>query len=368
MLCRCGAVFCPSPALQTGAAPPRQLGRPVLARSAHRIRPQAEVVTRRQDDRLVSANGNLFVKAAGTGGKARLVRASVSPDGASRAPDSRKLVVVVRSSTGPYRIEILSLRGRTTRRLVRSSTPLADPDWSPNGREVVFAKQRRDGRFQLLCGRAPREIGQETRIRLVQRNVPLLEFRWLETGVRRIGGGADSRLRDGAAWRKTTAYYPNVTDRHAARLVAAWTPGRLRGPALSLPRHRREPLPSVAEPMWHHERPPHLRTHAPMPESHSPELETWLDEEISSLLEGVGRDPNGSTVGKTRATGRAGMLSRAARRLPNALSARASVPSVRLVRDLGRELRVRSATLGYCAVAALLGLLVGWLTVKVMTP
>jgi Tol biopolymer transport system component len=60
-------------------------------------------------------------------------------------------VVVVRSSTGAYRIEILSVRGRTIRRLVKSSTPLANPDWSPNGREVVFAKQRPDGRFQLYA-------------------------------------------------------------------------------------------------------------------------------------------------------------------------------------------------------------------------
>lgn len=104
---------------------------------------------------FVSANGNLFLKAAGTGGKPRLVRTSVSPDGASWAPDSRKLVVVLRSSTGTYRIEILSLRGRTIRRLVKSSTPLADPAWSPNGREVVFARQRPNGQFQLYVVRLP---------------------------------------------------------------------------------------------------------------------------------------------------------------------------------------------------------------------
>jgi hypothetical protein len=38
------------------------------------------------------------------------------------------------------------------------------------------------------------------------------------------------------------------------------------------------------------------------------------------------------------------------------------------MRHLGRELRVRGATLAYWAVAVLLGLLVGWLTVMVMTP
>jgi hypothetical protein len=105
-----------------------------------------------------------------------------------------------------------------------------------------------------------------------------------------------------------------------------------------------------------------------MPESHPPEPETWLDEEISSLLEAVGRDTNGSRVDMTRAPRRGGMLSRAARRLPNAVPARASVRSVGLVRDLGTELRLRSVTLAYCAVAVLLGLLVGWLTARVMTP
>jgi hypothetical protein len=87
----------------------------------------------------------------------------------------------------------------------------------------------------------------------------------------------------------------------------------------------------------------------PMPTPHPPEHDTWLDEEISSLLEAVGSEANG--------------------RRP----VQGAQPARRLdfwdaVRQFGLELRLRSMTFAYLAVAVALGVLVGWLAVTLTAP
>ena len=86
-----------------------------------------------------------------------------------------------------------------------------------------------------------------------------------------------------------------------------------------------------------------------MPKPHSPELDTWLDEEISALLEAVGSQTNGRGAPPSAAPVRRRAFSDTARRL-------------------GTELRLRSTTFVYLAVAVALGVLVGWLTVTLTAP
>jgi hypothetical protein len=87
----------------------------------------------------------------------------------------------------------------------------------------------------------------------------------------------------------------------------------------------------------------------PMPKQHPPEHDTWLDEEISSLLEAVGSTANGR------------------RAVPSASPARRRNFSD-AIRQLWVELRLRSLTLAYLALAVALGVVIGWLAVMLTAP
>lgn len=86
-----------------------------------------------------------------------------------------------------------------------------------------------------------------------------------------------------------------------------------------------------------------------MPKQHPPEHETWLDEEISSLLEAVGSDANGRRPAPSAAPARGRDFSDA-------------------IRQLWAELRLRGLTLAYLALAVALGVLIGWLAVMLTSP
>jgi hypothetical protein len=105
-----------------------------------------------------------------------------------------------------------------------------------------------------------------------------------------------------------------------------------------------------------------------MPKPDPPELDTWLDQEISSLVEAVASDANGRTARRSRAREKSGSRFRGQRRRPKAFQLPGHVLSSKTVRNLGVELRLRSATLGYLVAAGVLGVLVAWLTVTFTKP
>jgi hypothetical protein len=109
----------------------------------------------------------------------------------------------------------------------------------------------------------------------------------------------------------------------------------------------------------------------PMPKTRAPELDSWLDQEISSLVEEVATDANGHTPSGRGVAGKPGLLFRVPRRLrrlPKALLVRERVFSSAALHDLRLKLRRRSMTLNYLAYAVVLGVLVGWLTVTFTKP
>lgn len=105
-----------------------------------------------------------------------------------------------------------------------------------------------------------------------------------------------------------------------------------------------------------------------MPKPHPPELDTWLDQEISSLVEAVASDANGRTARKGRANEKSASRFRGPRRRPKVFQLPGQVLSSETVRNLGVELRLRRATLGYLVAAGALGVLVAWLTVAFTKP
>jgi hypothetical protein len=104
--------------------------------------------------------------------------------------------------------------------------------------------------------------------------------------------------------------------------------------------------------MWHHDRVPTitLSTTTPMPKQRPPELDNWLDQEISSLVETVepGRKSAPTAVARTRRS----------RRRP----ARPGSHMRHLVRVLRLSVDRRRTDLLYYAVAVVLSVCVGWLT------
>jgi hypothetical protein len=97
----------------------------------------------------------------------------------------------------------------------------------------------------------------------------------------------------------------------------------------------------------------------PMQKTHPSEPDTWLDQEISSLLDSVASRPVGTN--SRSGTG-------AARPMPKASPARTRLFSSAAVRDLGLQLRLRRMTLADLAVAVAVGVLAAWLTVTFTNP
>jgi hypothetical protein len=105
-----------------------------------------------------------------------------------------------------------------------------------------------------------------------------------------------------------------------------------------------------------------------MPKSYPPEQDTWLDEEISALVEAVASDANGHTAHPRWADDKRTLRSRAARGLPKTLPLRRRVLWSAVLRNVRVGLRRRGTVIVSLAVPVGLGVLIGWLVVTLTKP
>lgn len=163
------------------------------------------LVTKRGSDNILELVGR-------NGGKSRVLLSGVAGDDlAEWSPDSRRLAVVRRGS-----LTIVDRDGRTTRQLVRGTTP----SWSPDGERLAFT---RDSQVYVvdIDGSGERRIGSERGINVVPKFAPdgrRIAFETLDTAIDILSGLVGIAVAD------VDGGDPETVVKDAADFPPVWSP------------------------------------------------------------------------------------------------------------------------------------------------